>query len=423
MYQKMTEDLIEFIRKGKSTYHVTTEMRNLLESSGVELLEETESWHLERGKKYMIERDGSALIAFSVPRTRPQAVRIAAAHTDSPAFKVKWNPEVGVEDKYIKLNVEKYGGGILSSWFDRPLSLAGRVSVMESEEIRTVLVDIDRDLLVIPNLAIHMNRRINDGYGYNVQNDLLPMFGNYEAKDSFMNLIAEASGVCCENILGMDLTLYNRMIGTYTGVNGEFILSPRLDDLQCLYAGIRGFIESDSDSSMGFFCAFDSEEIGSTGTQGASSTFLTDIAERIRCVLGMSEEEFYVVAARGFFLSADNAHAIHPNAVEKADLTNRPVLNGGIVIKYSADGSYVTNGVTGAKVKALCKRVGIPYQEFYNRSDMRGGSTLGQLSLAKWSIPAADIGLAQLAMHSSCETGGTKDTYYMYQLMKTFFHT
>ena len=174
---------------------------------------------------------------------------------------------------------------------------------------------------------------------------------------------------------------------------------------------------------MGFFCAFDSEEIGSTGTQGASSTFLTDIAERIRCVLGMSEEEFYVVAARGFFLSADNAHAIHPNAVEKADLTNRPVLNGGIVIKYSADGSYVTNGVTGAKVKALCKRVGIPYQEFYNRSDMRGGSTLGQLSLAKWSIPAADIGLAQLAMHSSCETGGTKDTYYMYQLMKTFFHT
>lgn len=365
---------------------------------------------MKAGGNYFVTRNHSAVIAFSIPKKPAWKFHIMASHSDSPALKIKENPEMEVEKAYIKLNVERYGGMLLAPWFDRPLSVAGRLIVRKNGEIQEKLVAVDKDLLVIPNLAIHMNREVNDGYKYNVQKDMLPLYSDYDGKGSFMKLMAAEADVAEEDILGHDLFLYDRTPGTVWGANEEFISAPRLDDIQCAFASLEGFLRGERKESIAVHCVLDNEEVGSTTKQGAASTFLKDTLMRINMGLGRTQEEYLMTLADSFMVSADNAHALHPNHTDKTDPVNRPVLNGGIVIKYNANQKYCTDGVSAAIFKDICDRAEVPYQTFVNRSDMAGGSTLGNISNTQVPMKTVDIGLAQLAMHSVYETTGAKDT-------------
>ena len=318
---------------------------------------------------------------------------------------------------------EKYGGMICAPWFDRPLSIAGRLVVSEGSRLVSKLVNVDRDLVMIPNLAIHMNRQVNDGYAYNAQKDMLPVFGSLEAKGTFMSLIAEAAGVKEEDILGHDLFLYNRQPGTIWGADETFLSCGRLDDLQCAFSSVKAVIEGENSSSISVAAIFDNEEVGSGTKQGADSTFLKDVLERINDSLGRTREQYLMAVASSFMISADNAHAVHPNHADVADLTNRPAINEGIVIKYNANQKYTTDAVSAAVFKALCKKVQVPVQTFTNRSDIAGGSTLGNISNAHVSLNTVDIGLPQFAMHSPYETAGVKDTCYLIKAATEFFNS
>ena len=366
-------------------------------------------------------RNSSSVIAFTIPENARNGYRIMASHSDSPTFKIKENPEMAVEKKYVKLNVERYGGMLCAPWFDRPLSIAGRVITEENGELVTHLVNVDRDLVLIPNLSIHMNREVNDGYKYNAQKDMLPLYGDITAKDTFMKTIAEAAGVKEESILGHDLFLYNRQPGTIWGASNEFVSSGRLDDLQCAFSSLQGFLRGDKKEHISLFCLLDNEEVGSGTKQGAASTFLYDTLMRINASLDLTYEDYLVNLAKGFMISADNAHAIHPNHTDMADPVNRPYLNEGIVIKFNANQKYCTDGVSAAMFKSLCKKAGVPYQTFTNRSDILGGSTLGNISNTKVALNTVDIGLPQLAMHSPYETAGVKDTWYLIQAVEKFY--
>lgn len=427
----MVQELFSFIEQSPSVFHVIENIRRKLDAQGYEQLLESEPWKLQEGGKYYVIRNGSSLAAFRLPRKDYSGFQIIASHSDSPTFKIKENPEMEVEGTYVKLNVEKYGGMLLAPWFDRPLSVAGRVLVRESAEddhakrsrIASRLVNIDRDLLVIPNLAIHMNREVNDGYQYNVQKDLLPLYGMNQEKGAFMRQIAEAAGVCPEEIVGQDLYLYSRAKGSVWGAQEEFISIGKLDDLQCAFASLKGFLAAGDGESVPVYCVFDNEEVGSSTRQGAASTFLQDTLVRINEGVGRSDGEYRRSLAASFMLSADNAHALHPNYVEKTCPTNRPKLNGGIVVKYSANQKYATDGVAAALFTDLCGRANVPFQTFHNRSDMLGGSTLGNLSGNQVAVKCVDIGLAQLAMHSPYETAGAKDTEYLARVSKVFFES
>ena len=346
---------------------------------------------------------------------------MVAAHSDSPSFKIKEKAEMTAENLYVRLNVEKYGGMILSTWLDRPLSVAGRVSLEKDGEVVTKLVNVDRDLLVIPNVAIHMNRDMNKGVEYNPQIDMLPLYGEKENGKGFQATVAEAAGVEEKDILSYDLFLYTRQKGTVIGGDGEYILSPRLDDLQCAYSAMRAVTKETPKDYINLCLVFDNEEVGSGTRQGADSTFLLDVLERIRESFGKSEGWLQARIAGSFLLSADNAHAVHPGHPEKADPTNRPVLNGGVVLKFHGSQKYTTDAVSAAYVKLLGKQADVPVQTYTNRSDILGGSTLGNISTAHVSVPSADIGLPQLAMHSAVETAGMKDTAYAVALMREFY--
>ena len=347
-----------------------------------------------------------------------------ASHSDSPVFKIKANAEIEVENQYVKLNVEKYGGMICSTWLDRPLSVAGRVIVRTADGIATKLVNVDRDLMIIPNLAIHMNRQVNDGYAFNPQKDMLPLFceaAEKQVKGCFLELIAKEAGVKAEDILDTDLFLYNRMTGSLLGADGEFLASPHLDDLQCAFSSLKGFLAAEPKDSVAVHCVYDNEEVGSGTKQGAESTFLKDVLHRINTGMGRTEEEYLTALASSFMVSADNAHAIHPNQPDKADPTNRPYLNQGIVIKYSANQKYCTDAVSAAVFKTICEKAEVPYQVFLNRSDILGGSTLGNISGTQVALNTVDIGLPQLAMHSSYETAGSRDTAYLIEAARVLF--
>ena len=385
-------------------------MSQRLQKEGFKELKEEKHWDLKAGGNYFVTRNHSAVIAFSIPKKPAWKFHIMASHSDSPALKIKENPEMEVEKAYIKLNVERYGGMLLAPWFDRPLSVAGRLIVRKNGEIQEKLVAVDKDLLVIPNLAIHMNREVNDGYKYNVQKDMLPLYSDYDGKGSFMKLMAAEADVAEEDILGHDLFLYDRTPGTVWGANEEFISAPRLDDIQCAFASLEGFLRGERKESIAVHCVLDNEEVGSTTKQGAASTFLKDTLMRINMGLGRTQEEYLMTLADSFMVSADNAHALHPNHTDKTDPVNRPVLNGGIVIKYNANQKYCTDGVSAAIFKDICDRAEVPYQTFVNRYDMAGGSTLGNISNTQVPMKTVDIGLAQLAMHSVYETTGAKDT-------------
>ena len=410
MYQKTAKKLLKFIQKSPTAFQAVEEMSQRLQKEGFKELKEEKHWDLKAGGNYFVTRNHSAVIAFSIPKKPAWKFHIMASHSDSPALKIKENPEMEVEKAYIKLNVERYGGMLLAPWFDRPLSVAGRLIVRKNGEIQEKLVAVDKDLLVIPNLAIHMNREVNDGYKYNVQKDMLPLYSDYDGKGSFMKLMAAEADVAEEDILGHDLFLYDRTPGTVWGANEEFISAPRLDDIQCAFASLEGFLRGERKESIAVHCVLDNEEVGSTTKQGAASTFLKDTLMRINMGLGRTQEEYLMTLADSFMVSADNAHALHPNHTDKTDPVNRPVLNGGIVIKYNANQKYCTDGVSAAIFKDICDRAEVPYQTFVNRSDMAGGSTLGNISNTQVPMKTVDIGLAQLAMHSVYETTGAQDT-------------
>ena len=414
--------LLDFIEKSPTAFHAVENICSELEASGRTRLTEGEKWALEPGRGYFVTRNMSSVIAFDVPEGEADSFRMIAAHSDSPTFKIKENAELSVRGKYTQLNVEKYGGMLFSPWFDRPLSVAGRVVVRTEKGVEARLINVDRDLLVIPNVAIHTNREINDGFKYNAQTDMMPLFGDDTAKDGFKKLIAETAGVPEEDLLGTDLFLYPRIKPAVVGNSGEYIMSPRLDDLECAWSGLRAFIDAEKpDRGINMLCVFDNEEVGSGTKQGADSTFLYDVMQRICISLGLDPEASYRAAASSFMLSADNAHAVHPNHPEKTDAENCVFMNEGIVIKFNANQRYTTDGVSAAFFHKLLKDADVPFQHFANRSDAAGGGTLGNISGSHVSINTLDIGLAQLAMHSVCETAGAKDVEYMVRGMAAFY--
>lgn len=430
--RKAAEEMLNFIQKSPTCFHAVENLKGMLETEGYKEWKETEEWNVVKGGKYYVVRNDSSLIALQFPAAKNiKGFHMVASHSDSPSFKVKEGPEILVEKQYVKLNTEKYGGMILSTWLDRALSVAGRIVVGKGETVQTRLVNIDKDLLVIPNVAIHMNREMNKGVEYNPQVDMLPLMAGslsseqgedcQDAKNSLLKMIAEEIGVEPEAILGQDLFLYTREPGRILGANGEFIFSPRLDDLQCVYASMTSFLESTPKDYINICAVFDNEEVGSGTRQGADSTFLEDVLIRSCEAAGMTPGQYRQLVAGSFLISADNAHAVHPNHPEKADPTNRPYLNGGIVIKYHGSQKYTSDAVSSAKMKSLCKKAGVPFQTYTNRSDILGGSTLGNISTAHVSVSSVDIGLPQLSMHSAVETAGVMDTWYCVQALKEFY--
>ena len=423
MSSNHVKQLFKFIENSPSCFHAIKTITEELKNEGFVEIKEKDTWQIEQGKKYYVTRNLSSVIAFKIPQNDFKSFNIVASHSDSPTFKIKENAEIEVNNKYVKLNTEKYGGMICSTWFDRPLSIAGRILVKENNAVKTHLVNIDKDLVIIPNLAIHMNREVNDGYTYNAQIDMLPLYGDNSSKGSLMKTIAKEVNVEEESILGTDLFLYNRMNGTKIGANEEYISSPRLDDLECAFTSLSAFLSENTSNSASVYCVFDNEEVGSGTKQGADSTFLYDVLRRINISLGKTEEDYYRLISSSFMVSADNAHALHPNYTDKSDPTNKVYMNDGIVIKYNANQKYTTDAVSASIFKSICDSVDVPYQTFTNRSDILGGSTLGNISNAHVSLNTIDIGLAQLAMHSTYETAGAKDVTYMIDAIKAFYNT
>lgn len=421
MYETITQELLGFIKASPSCYHVVANMRAILAENGYIELNEGSLWTLNGGEKYFVVRNESSLIAFQLPRMDFCGFQIAATHSDAPALKLKENAEMTVNDQYVTLNVEKYGGMLCAPWFDRPLSVTGRVIVRDGDRFTTRLVYVDRDLLMLPSLAIHMDRTVNEGHAYNAQKDMLPLFGDEKAKGRLLPIIAKAAGVDEGDILGSDLFLCDRTEGTVWGANREYVSAGRLDDLMCAYASLRGFLDANNAKSVPVFAIFDNEEVGSGTKQGAASTFLRDTLMRVNGCCGRTNEAYRAAIACSFMASADNAHALHPNFVEKADPINRPCMNKGVVIKYNANQRYTTDAVSAAIFKQICARANVPWQSFTNRSDVAGGSTLGNISNAKVSLNTVDIGLAQLAMHAPYETAGALDSAYLASALRVLF--
>lgn len=425
MFTEISKELLNFIEKSPSCFHVVKTIKEELNKNGFQELLESKKWNLELGKNYYVTRNSSSIIAFKVGEDLDEySFNIIASHSDSPSFKIKENYEIETNKKYIQLNTEKYGGMIYSTWMDRPLSVAGRVVVKNNNKIESKLVNIDKDLALIPNVAIHMNKEINSNMKYNEQVDLLPLYGTYDdGKNNFLDMVAEYADVEKQSILSTDLYLYNRMKPTIWGSHDEFISSPKLDDLQCAFSSLKAFISGSNSKSVNVYCCFDNEEVGSQTKQGAESTFLEDTLIRVNDNLGKTNEDYLCALSSSMMLSADNAHAVHPNHPELSDPTNCVYLNEGIVIKYNANQKYTTDAVSASLLKNYLSSANVPYQNYTNRSDMPGGSTLGNIASTQVSIKMVDIGLAQLSMHSSYETAGIKDTYYMFKLMEEFYNS
>ena len=415
------QKLFRFLDESPTCYHAAANAKAALTAAGAVELRESEQWKLEKGTLYVVERGDSALMAFRVPEGPFHGFLMAAAHSDSPTFKVRETAEAASAGNTLRLSVEPYGGGVWRGWLDRPLSVAGRVVIRQGDRLVSRLVNIDRDLLVIPGVAIHMDRSVNKGAELNPAVDLLPLLGCGKEPGAFRKLIAEAAGVREEHLLSTELFLYPRTKAVQTGLNGEFIVSPRLDDLQCVFGCMEGFLAAKPGGSLPVLAVFNNEEVGSSTRQGADSTFLTDVLERIAHGCGLDSEGWKAAVANSFMVSADNAHAIHPAHPEYADKGECPVLGGGIVIKYNANQRYTTDAVSGAVFQAICQEAGVPVQRYSNRADLPGGSTLGNISTAHLSVPTVDIGLPQLAMHSVCETAGAADTEHLVKAMTAYF--
>ncbi len=447
MYRKMTEKMIRFIQKNPTAFHVTDTIRTVLKEHGYEELLESRPWNLQKGHGYFVCRNGSSILAFQIGNDLDDySFNIAAAHTDSPMFKLKEKAELEVCSHYTRLDTEGYGGMICSTWMDRPLSIAGRLLIRTAgDAVSSVLVNLDRDLVLIPSEAIHMDRSVNDGRAFNKQVDMLPLFCGSAEKGSLMKLIAQEAGVEESQILGSDLYVYSRQAPAIWGRDGEFVSSGRLDDQQCVFSILEGFLSGEGDAaaagmgtdgtapqkqpriinnrSVNVMACFDNEEVGSGTRQGAKSTFLADTLRRISLSLGKNEEEYLRAIASSFMISADNAHAVHPNHPEHTDDANHTFMNEGVAVKSHAGQKYTSDGVSIALLRTIADKAQVPLQFFSNRSDAAGGSTLGNLAMTQASVKCVDIGVPQLAMHSSYETAGVKDTLYMVRLIGTFYRS
>lgn len=427
MFRTHAQGLVSLIGKSPSPFHVVNNLLQWGIDNRFELVHEKDKWQLHHGERYMVVRNGTSIV-FILPGAMPTweaGFRVAATHSDSPGFRIKNSPEI-TNDGFVRLNAEVYGSPILSSWMDRPLGLAGRVVVKSGNcgkpEILTLTVD--RPLLVIPSLAIHMNRDVNKGVEINPQKECLPvlsMSGPDGGRDALAMLIAAELSVARERILDYDLFVSDAMPPCLIGSAGDLISSPRLDNLSSVYASYTGLNETGrSDASVVVAC-FSSEEVGSMSWSGADSSFLESVLERIVISEGGGREEYHRAMAESFVLSADAAHGVHPAWPDRADPTNRPVLNRGIVIKVDSGGRYTSDGVSSAMVESLCRAGGIPVQRFYNRSDMKGGSTIGPVLASQASARGADVGIPILAMHSIRELCGAEDIGHLYSLMKEFY--
>ena len=406
------QKLQDFLNKAHSVYHAVALIQKELEAAGYTGLSETDSWDLVAGGKYYVVRNGSAILAFRVPES-PKGFLITASHADRPCFKVKEN---GVaEGAYTRLLVEKYGGALIAPWLDRPLSVAGRVLVETEKGVESRLVDVDRDLLLMPNVAIHMNRVANDGYKWNPATDTIPLLADKNSAEKFWDEIEKLAG---GKIMGHDLYLYVRQNASRWGLNNEFISAQAIDDLECAWGCMEGFLQAKETAHIPVLCVFDSEEVGSGSYQGAASDLLESTLSRICNALGLEKGR---QLAGSFLVSADNAHALHPNHPEYADAANAPVMNGGVVVKFNANQKYTTDGLTYAIFRKICEKANVPVQTYCNRADLPGGSTLGNVSLSQVAVPSVDIGLAQLAMHSCYETAGVKDAQYLVDAMTAYY--
>jgi len=407
------EKLKHFLDYAHSAYHAIDYIKKTLQKEGYTQLSKGKKWEIIPGGKYFVTRGGSAIMAFRVPEGEPNGFLMSASHSDRPTF--KWKENGILDGKYSRLSVERYGGMLISTWLDRPLSLAGRVLVETENGVQSKLIDIDRDLLLIPNVAIHMNRAANDGYKWNPATDVLPLLGGKESGAKLLPLLEEMAG---GKILGHDLFLYVRENAKVWGMENEYISAQAIDDLACAWGCTEGFLQAGDSGSVPVLCVFDSEEVGSGSVQGAASDFLEATLLRLCGAMGW---DLKAMLSSSFMVSADNGHALHPNHPEFADPQNAPVVGGGVVLKYNAAQKYTTDGVSGALFKKVCKGADVPVQTYYNRADLPGGSTLGYISLAHVSVLSADIGLPQLAMHSCYETAGVEDAKNLVKAMTAYY--
>ncbi|MFV0480072.1 MAG: M18 family aminopeptidase [Anaerorhabdus sp.] len=417
-----TEKLVQFLNQAVTSYHTVQEIEKRLQEEGYEEKKEVAKWELRKGKKYYVKRNESSIIAFSIGSKLDQwSFNIVSSHSDVPAFKLKPNCQIS-KDGAVQLNTEVYGGPLYSTWFDRLLSVAGKVVVRDKKGLHSKLVCLKEPVGIIPNVAIHLNREANTGLKYNEQVDLLP-FVSLNREFNFMDYFAKEIGVKAKDIIDSELYLYPVDKAKVWGSENEFISSYHLDDAQCAYATLEGFLKGKNKNTIGVYCCFDNEEVGSGTRQGAASTLLCDVLDRIQEALKISDEQMMQAKASSLMISADNAHAYHPNHPEKLDPTNVCHLNKGVVVKYSAQKRYATDAVSAAIFKELCAAKKVDVQLVSNRSDVAGGSTLGPISTRTLSIPTIDIGLAQLAMHSAYETAGVHDTKMMIDVVEEFFNT
>lgn len=410
------KELIEFIKKAHTTYQATLEAKNILDEKGFVELSFQDTWKLKTNQGYYITKNDSSIIAFKVGnKTDNLNIQLVASHNDSPTFKIKPNSVI-VNSDYTKLNTEPYGGVIFSSWMDKPLGLAGKVMVKEGNTIKQKIVAL-APTVVIPTVAIHLNREINEKGSLNAKIDMPALLGLKNI--DFNKVIKDTVGDV--EILDYDLFLYNKEEGCLAGANEELICAPRLDNLECYYTSLQAFLSADNDQNINMWAGFNNEEVGASNNS-ADSTLLIDVVDGILDSFNISNQK-RAILARSMMISADNAHAIHPNHPEKSDGTNNVKMNEGVVIKYNAGLSYTTDSVSGSIFRALCDEAKVPYQSYTNRSDLRGGGTLGRVLLTQFSVVSVDIGLAQLAMHSSFETAGAADLDAMYKALCQYYKT
>ena len=427
--KKFAENMLDFIYESPTQFNAVEVSAETLEKNGFEKLNPKENWKLEVGKKYYTTKNSSALVAFKVnsDEIEKEGFRIIGSHTDSPGFRIKPNAEMESCGAYLKLNTEGYGGMILSTWLDRPLAMAGRVFLRGENPFKPVerIVNINKPVCIIPNLAIHMNRSINDGYKYNKQTDMLPLVGlineQLEKENYMIKLLASELNVEVEEIIDFDIFLYEYEKGCFTGANEEFISTGRLDNLSMYYSSVEALLDSDSKSGISIAVGFDNEEVGSSTKQGADSNMLLNILERICISLGKDRQQFFEAIENSFIISSDLAHAVHPNVNGMADPTNRPVMGKGPVIKVHAGQAYTSDGYSISVYKEICRECGVEYQEFVNKSDQRGGSTIGPISSTHIDIPSVDIGAPILSMHSIRELGCSEDFYNTYKTFVKFY--
>lgn len=427
--QTIAKDFLAFLDASPTPYHAVAETSRRLRDAGFSGLAEGDAWTLEPGGRYYVVRNQSAIVAFAVGEgdVSECGFRVVGAHTDSPSFKIKPGSCLVTGDGYVAVNTEGYGGSILSSWLDRPLGVAGRVVTRRAGKLRpeSTLIDCRRPLLVIPNLAIHFNRDVNSGYAFNKQVDMLPLAGLARGGgcggEYVAGLIAETARVSADDILDYELFLYDFAPALLVGAEEEFISSGSLDNLAMVHAGLTGLLAATAPRATPVLACFDNEEVGSRTAPGADSDFLSSVLRRICLSRGATADGCFAALANSFAVSADMAHAVHPNHPGSHDPVNRPVLGGGPVIKYSAAQRYATNAVTAGMFIEVCRAAGVPWQRFVNRSDMPGGSTIGPSLSSLTSIPTVDVGTAILAMHSIRELGSVDDVWFAAKAFREFF--